>query len=184
MTVIIWNSPTRNCSNALINGTLRAFKPKALPSHRTFNNTSICDWKDCACTMSVPKQQQKQEQQRWPPPPPLWPLQWNSKKRRCRAKMVQPLSTTSVVRQPRSHRLPRPSFLVPWPCCTNCPSPMTSFEPNWYACCPQFYILSGFYLSSEREVHTHVDSMVRFNYMMQEVLVPKGYRIINLFDLR
>jgi hypothetical protein len=47
----------------------------------------------------------------------------------------------------------------------------------------EHYWVSGFYLSSEREVRSHVDRMTLANEMIQNVLTPKGYKTINAFEL-
>merc|ERR1719356_351876 len=45
----------------------------------------------------------------------------------------------------------------------------------------EHYIVTGYYISSERESHIQVDRSLQFSRMAQEILVPKGYRLINVF---
>lgn len=45
------------------------------------------------------------------------------------------------------------------------------------------YIATGFFLTSEREMHCTAARMNQFNHMIEEILVPKGYLILNAHDL-
>lgn len=45
------------------------------------------------------------------------------------------------------------------------------------------YIVTGFYYTSEREPHVQVDRSLAYSQMAWEILVPKGYKIINAFDV-
>ena len=47
----------------------------------------------------------------------------------------------------------------------------------------EHYWISPFFLSSEREVHTHVKRMERYNFVLPTILQEKRYRTINAFDL-
>lgn len=45
------------------------------------------------------------------------------------------------------------------------------------------YIVNGFYLTSERETFCFVERMRRYNYQLEEHFLPKGYHVLNAFDL-
>eukprot|EP00977_Amphora_coffeiformis_P018658 scaffold6634_cov158-Amphora_coffeaeformis.AAC.16 len=45
------------------------------------------------------------------------------------------------------------------------------------------YIATGFFLTSERETHCTAARMRQLNSMIEEILVPKGYLILNAHDL-
>ena len=45
------------------------------------------------------------------------------------------------------------------------------------------YLTSGYFLSSQRDVYAHSGTMKEANEKMKEILVPKGYRYINAYDL-
>ena len=45
------------------------------------------------------------------------------------------------------------------------------------------YVATGFFLTSEREMHCTAARMRQFNNMVEEILVPKGYLILNAYDL-
>ena len=47
----------------------------------------------------------------------------------------------------------------------------------------EYFIVSGFYLSSERETHGHVERIMHLSLLAEEILVPKGYQFINVFDV-
>ena len=47
----------------------------------------------------------------------------------------------------------------------------------------EHYFLTGFYLTSEREPHVTVDRSLQFSQMASDILIPKGYKMINGFDL-
>ena len=47
----------------------------------------------------------------------------------------------------------------------------------------EYYWLSGFYVTSEREPHVHVDRSLQFSKVTMDVLTPKGYKMINGFDV-
>ena len=46
-----------------------------------------------------------------------------------------------------------------------------------------FYIANGFYLTSERETFCFVDRMRQFNYMLEGYFLPRGYHVLNAFDV-
>lgn len=46
----------------------------------------------------------------------------------------------------------------------------------------QFYYMSGYFTSSEREPYTHMERMKSLNFLADEVLIPKGYKPLNAFD--
>ena len=45
------------------------------------------------------------------------------------------------------------------------------------------FLVSGYYLASEREIHAHMEKMHYFNDRLRSVMIPKGYRYLNAFDL-
>ena len=47
----------------------------------------------------------------------------------------------------------------------------------------EHYWVSPFFLSSEREVHTHLKRMERYNDVLPAIVMQKRYRTINAFDL-
>lgn len=47
----------------------------------------------------------------------------------------------------------------------------------------EHYWVTGFFLSSEREVHTHVSRMDRYNRLLSQLIEPKGLKMINAFDM-
>lgn len=47
----------------------------------------------------------------------------------------------------------------------------------------EHYWIAGMYLSSEREVHAHVNRMDEFNRNIRPIIEPMGYKTINVFDL-
>lgn len=47
----------------------------------------------------------------------------------------------------------------------------------------EYYFLTGFYYTSEREPHVQVDRSLQFSKMAYDILTPKGYRMINAFDV-
>lgn len=47
----------------------------------------------------------------------------------------------------------------------------------------EHYWLTGFYLTSEREPHVLLDRSLQYSKMAWDILSPKGYKMINGFDL-
>lgn len=47
----------------------------------------------------------------------------------------------------------------------------------------EYYFVTGFYYSSEREPHVTVDRSLQFSNLALEKLTPKGYKMINGFDV-
>lgn len=47
----------------------------------------------------------------------------------------------------------------------------------------KFFVMNGFYVSSEREVHIHMERLLRMSQAAERRLVPKGYKILNAFDM-
>jgi hypothetical protein len=47
----------------------------------------------------------------------------------------------------------------------------------------EYYFLTGFYYSSEREPWVTVEHAESLSQLMQQILVPKGWRLINAFDV-
>ena len=47
----------------------------------------------------------------------------------------------------------------------------------------EYYFVTGFYYSSEREPHVTVDRSLQFSKLAWEKLTPKGYKMINGFDV-
>jgi len=47
----------------------------------------------------------------------------------------------------------------------------------------EHYWISALFLSSEREVHTHVKRMERYNNVLPKIIEQKNYKMINVFDL-
>ena len=47
----------------------------------------------------------------------------------------------------------------------------------------EHYWITGFFLSSEREVHTHVSRMEQYNHILAEIMGAKNYKMINAFDM-
>jgi hypothetical protein len=47
----------------------------------------------------------------------------------------------------------------------------------------EFYWMSGYYLSSERDTYAITDRMVQVTQLAAEVLTPKGYKMLNALDL-
>ena len=45
------------------------------------------------------------------------------------------------------------------------------------------YFLSGFTFTSEREPHVRIDRSLQFSKMAYDILTPKGYKLINAFDV-
>jgi hypothetical protein len=45
------------------------------------------------------------------------------------------------------------------------------------------YVYTGYYTSSEREPYTHADRLRDMNRIVEEELVPKGYHLLNIYDL-
>jgi len=45
------------------------------------------------------------------------------------------------------------------------------------------YIANGFYLTSERETFCFVDRMREFNIMLEDYFLPRGYHVLNAFDV-
>ncbi len=47
----------------------------------------------------------------------------------------------------------------------------------------EYYFVTGFYFSSEREPHVVADRSLQFSNLAREKLTPKGYKMINAFDV-
>jgi len=47
----------------------------------------------------------------------------------------------------------------------------------------EYYWISGFYCTSEREPHTRLDRSLQFSKMAYDILTPKGYKMLNAFDV-
>jgi hypothetical protein len=47
----------------------------------------------------------------------------------------------------------------------------------------EYYFITGFYYSSEREPHVTADRSLKFSNLAWEKLTPKGYKMINAFDV-
>ena len=47
----------------------------------------------------------------------------------------------------------------------------------------EYYFVTGFYYSSEREPRVTVDRSLQFSHLAWEKLTPKGYKMINAFDV-
>jgi hypothetical protein len=47
----------------------------------------------------------------------------------------------------------------------------------------EYYFLSGFYFTSEREPHVQVDRSLQFSQAAYHILTAKGYKMINAFDV-
>ncbi|KAL7543139.1 hypothetical protein ACHAXR_012435 [Thalassiosira sp. AJA248-18] len=47
----------------------------------------------------------------------------------------------------------------------------------------EHYWISGFYYTSEREPHVQVDRSLQYSRMAMDILAPKGYKMINGFDV-
>lgn len=47
----------------------------------------------------------------------------------------------------------------------------------------EYYFVTGFYFSSEREPHVTADRSLQFSNLAREKLTPKGYKMINAFDV-
>jgi hypothetical protein len=47
----------------------------------------------------------------------------------------------------------------------------------------EYYFLSGFYFTSEREPHVQVDRSLQFSQAAYNILTAKGYKMINAFDV-
>jgi hypothetical protein len=47
----------------------------------------------------------------------------------------------------------------------------------------EHYWFTGYFLSSEREVHTHVARIDQHNHKLPSLLEPKNYKMISAFDL-
>ena len=47
----------------------------------------------------------------------------------------------------------------------------------------EYYFVTGFYFSSEREPHVVVDRSLQFSNLAWKKLTPKGYKMINAFDV-
>ncbi len=47
----------------------------------------------------------------------------------------------------------------------------------------EYYFVTGFYFSSEREPHVIADRSLQFSNLAREKLAPKGYKMINAFDV-
>ncbi len=47
----------------------------------------------------------------------------------------------------------------------------------------EYYFLSGFTFTSEREPHVQIDRSLQFSKMAYDILSPKGYKMINAFDV-
>ena len=47
----------------------------------------------------------------------------------------------------------------------------------------EYYVVNPFYWSSEREPHVHVGSAEKMAPLMEQILQPKGYKILNGLDL-
>jgi hypothetical protein len=47
----------------------------------------------------------------------------------------------------------------------------------------EHFVVSTFYLSSERDIHIHVERIHDMNQIVREILAPKGYKFLNGFDL-
>lgn len=45
------------------------------------------------------------------------------------------------------------------------------------------YFVSGFYYTSEREPHVTVDRSLQYSKLAYDILTPKGYKMINAFDV-
>ena len=46
-----------------------------------------------------------------------------------------------------------------------------------------FFVVTGFYYTSEREPHVTVDRSLQYSKLAFDVLSPKGYKMINAFDV-
>merc|ERR1712029_1093487 len=55
--------------------------------------------------------------------------------------------------------------------------------PDVSAAADEHYWLTGFYITSEREPHTQVDRSLQYSKIAWDVLAPRGYRMINAFDV-
>jgi len=47
----------------------------------------------------------------------------------------------------------------------------------------EYYFMTGFTVTFEREPHVQIDRMLQFSKMAYDVLAPKGYKMINAFDV-
>ncbi len=47
----------------------------------------------------------------------------------------------------------------------------------------EHFFITGFYYTSEREPHVQVDRSLQFSKMAETILIPKGYKMINAFDV-
>jgi hypothetical protein len=47
----------------------------------------------------------------------------------------------------------------------------------------EYYWVTGFFLTSERETHVQVSRMDLFNHHVPKIMDPKGYKMINAFDM-
>jgi len=47
----------------------------------------------------------------------------------------------------------------------------------------EYYWVTGFYYTSEREPHVRVDRSLQYSKLAWDILTPKGYKMINAFDL-
>eukprot|EP00804_Cyclotella_cryptica_P026256 CCRYP_019842-RA/>CCRYP_019842-RA protein AED:0.04 eAED:0.04 QI:241/1/1/1/0.75/0.6/5/196/808 len=47
----------------------------------------------------------------------------------------------------------------------------------------EYYFMTGFYYSSEREPHVQVDRSLQFSQMAYDILSKKGYKMLNAFDV-
>ena len=47
----------------------------------------------------------------------------------------------------------------------------------------EYYFVTGYYYSSEREPHVSADRSLQFSHLAAETLIPKGYKMINAFDV-
>lgn len=47
----------------------------------------------------------------------------------------------------------------------------------------EHYFVTGFYYTSEREPHVQIDRSLAYSQMAWEILLPKGYKMLNAFDV-
>jgi len=55
--------------------------------------------------------------------------------------------------------------------------------PNVTGSNTEYYFVTGFYVTSEREPHVTLDRSLQFSQIASDILIPKGYKLINGFDL-
>jgi hypothetical protein len=47
----------------------------------------------------------------------------------------------------------------------------------------EYYWVTGFFLTSERETNVHMHRMDLYNHLVPPIMDPKGYKMINTFDI-